>query len=83
MPRLARTEAPTRAHGGPDSRARRPRLARTETPTPAHGDPDSRGQPRMRLASPPHSFSRSSNFCTLPVDVFGSSVTISTALGAL
>ena len=32
---------------------------------------------------PAHSFSRSSNFCTLPVDVLGSSATTSTAFGAL
>ena len=32
---------------------------------------------------PDHSFSRSSNFCTLPVEVLGSSSTMSTVFGAL
>ena len=36
-----------------------------------------------RLVRSPHSFSRSSNFCTLPVDVLGSASTISTSRGAL
>src|SRR5215207_2189859 len=40
-------------------------------------------QPRIRDAWPDHSFSRSSNFCTLPVDVFGSCSTSSTVFGAL
>ena len=75
-------------NGDPDEPANRQRVTVEDQPDGRLGRDDLRAPPRgvtpwIREACPAHSRSRSSNFGTLPVEVFGSSSRKATALGAL
>ena len=74
-------------NGDPDESTDRQRVTVEDQPDGRLGRDDLRAPPGrhpwIREACPAHSRSRSSNFGTLPVEVFGSSSRKATALGAL